>query len=84
VKILVSNDDGYLAEGINILAKRLRRKHQVTIFAPTENKSASSSSLTIDKPLKPEKYLNQSTQSMELQVIVRTLHYVVILKKNLI
>jgi len=55
VKILVSNDDGYLAEGINILAKRLRRKHQVTIFAPTENKSASSSSLTIDKPLKPEK-----------------------------
>ena len=55
MKILVSNDDGYLAEGINILAKRLRRKHQVTIFAPTENKSASSSSLTIDKPLKPIK-----------------------------
>jgi len=55
VKILVSNDDGYLADGINILAKRLRGQHQVTIFAPSENRSASSSSLTIDKPLKPKK-----------------------------
>jgi len=55
VKILVSNDDGYLAEGIKVLSERLSKKHQVTIFAPTENKSASSSSLTIDKPLKPIK-----------------------------
>jgi len=55
VKILISNDDGYLAEGINILAKRLSRNHQVTIFAPLENKSASSSSLTIDRPLKPKR-----------------------------
>jgi len=55
VKILISNDDGYLAEGINVLAKRLEKKHQVTIFAPSENKSASSSSLTIDRPLKPKK-----------------------------
>jgi len=55
VKILVSNDDGYLAEGISVLSERLSKKHQVTIFAPSENKSASSSSLTIDKPLKPVK-----------------------------
>jgi len=55
VKILISNDDGYLAEGINVLAKRLEEKHHVTIFAPSENKSASSSSLTIDRPLKPKK-----------------------------
>ena len=55
MKILISNDDGYLAEGINILAKQLSKKHQVTIFAPSENKSAASSSLTIDRPLKPIK-----------------------------
>jgi len=55
VKILVSNDDGYLATGINVLTKRLSKKHQVIVFAPLENKSASSSSLTIDKPLKPIK-----------------------------
>ena len=55
MKILVSNDDGYLAKGINVLKKRLSKKHQVIIFAPSENKSASSSSLTIDKPLKPRK-----------------------------
>jgi len=55
VRILISNDDGFLAEGINILKERLSKKHQVIIFAPSENKSASSSSLTIDKPLKPIK-----------------------------
>jgi len=55
VRILISNDDGYLAEGINILARQLSKKHQVTIFAPSENKSAASSSLTIDRPLKPRK-----------------------------
>jgi len=55
VKILISNDDGYLAEGIKILAKQLSKKHLVTIFAPSENKSAASSSLTIDRPLKPIK-----------------------------
>ena len=55
MRILISNDDGFLAEGINILKERLSKKHQVIIFAPSENKSASSSSLTIDKPLKPTK-----------------------------
>ena len=55
MKILVSNDDGYLAEGINVLTERLSKNHQVTICAPSENKSASSSSLTIGKPLKPIK-----------------------------
>jgi len=63
VKILISNDDGYLAEGINVLAERLRKKHQVTIFAPSKNKSAASSSLTIDRPLKPKK-ISESTYAI--------------------
>ncbi|MBE8189825.1 MAG: 5'/3'-nucleotidase SurE [Candidatus Thioglobus sp.] len=53
MKILISNDDGYEAEGIRTLAEHLSAKHQVVVVAPSENKSAASSALTLDKPLKP-------------------------------
>ena len=55
MKILISNDDGYQAEGIQKLAKYLAKEHKVIIVAPNANKSAASSSLTLDKPLKPIK-----------------------------
>ena len=55
MKILISNDDGYKAKGIKQLAKSLSEDHDVIVVAPSENKSASSSSLTLDKPLKPIK-----------------------------
>lgn len=55
MRILLSNDDGYNSPGISQLADTLSRKHEVFVFAPKYNKSASSSSLTIDKPLKPIK-----------------------------
>ena len=53
MRILISNDDGYKAEGIIQLAKSLNEIAEVVIVAPSENKSAASSSLTIGKPLKP-------------------------------
>jgi 5'-nucleotidase len=53
MRILISNDDGYQAEGIIQLAKSLSEIAEVIIIAPSENKSAASSSLTIGKPLKP-------------------------------
>ena len=53
MKILISNDDGYQAEGIRQLAESLNKIAEVIIVAPSENKSAASSSLTIGKPLKP-------------------------------
>ena len=55
MKILISNDDGYKAEGIQILAKYLGEEHDVIIVAPNKNKSAASSSLTLDRPLEPVK-----------------------------
>jgi len=58
MKILISNDDGYQAKGIKQLAKSLSQDHDVIVVAPSENKSASSSSLTLDKPLKPIKIDN--------------------------
>ncbi len=53
MKILISNDDGYQALGIVQLAQSLAQEHDVIVVAPSENKSAASSSLTLDKPLRP-------------------------------
>ena len=53
MRILISNDDGYKADGIIQLAKSLSEIAEVIVVAPSENKSAASSSLTLDKPLKP-------------------------------
>ena len=53
MRILISNDDGYKAVGIIQLAKSLSEIAEVIVVAPSENKSAASSSLTIGKPLKP-------------------------------
>ena len=53
MRILVSNDDGYKAKGIKQLTKSLSEIAEVIVVAPSENKSAASSSLTIGKPLKP-------------------------------
>ena len=53
MRVLISNDDGYKADGIIQLAKSLSEIAEVVVVAPSENKSAASSSLTIGKPLKP-------------------------------
>jgi len=51
MNFLLSNDDGYQAPGIRELAKALAQIGNVVIVAPEENKSASSSSLTLKNPL---------------------------------
>ncbi len=53
MRILISNDDGYKADGIIQLAKSLNEIAEVIVVAPSKNKSAASSSLTLGKPLKP-------------------------------
>lgn len=50
--ILITNDDGYLAPGIRILAKYLARIAEVTVVAPDSNKSGASNSLTLTRPLR--------------------------------
>jgi 5'-nucleotidase len=52
VKILVSNDDGYLARGINALAAALSEIAEVTVVAPDRNYSGASNSLTLHSPLR--------------------------------
>lgn len=52
MKILVSNDDGYRAEGIRRLREALATLAEVTVVAPDRNKSGASNSLTLDVPLR--------------------------------
>ena len=51
MRILVSNDDGYLAPGIELLATTLSQVADVTVVAPERDRSAASNSLTLDRPL---------------------------------
>jgi 5'-nucleotidase len=51
VRILVSNDDGYFAPGIIALAEALASCAEVTVVAPERDRSGSSNSLTLDRPL---------------------------------
>lgn len=50
MNILISNDDGYEAEGIKVLAKRLAKEHKVYVIAPSSNRSAVSSHITMYNP----------------------------------
>ena len=51
MRILVSNDDGYFAPGITLLAEALGQLGEVTVVAPERDRSGASNSLTLDRPL---------------------------------
>ncbi len=55
MKILISNDDGYLAPGINALAEQLATIAEIVVVAPDSNRSGSSNSLTLDRPLRVQR-----------------------------
>lgn len=54
--ILVSNDDGYRAPGINVLADALSVEYEVSIVAPERNCSGASNSLTLERGLRACQY----------------------------
>lgn len=51
MKILICNDDGYQAPGINALYQALADLGQVEVVAPEQNNSAKSNALTLHTPL---------------------------------
>ncbi len=51
MRIILSNDDGIYSNGLIELAKRLYKKHELLIIAPEDNRSASSHSMTVGKPI---------------------------------
>lgn len=50
--LLLSNDDGFQAEGLRTLARVLSDLATITIVAPNRNRSAASNSLTLERPLR--------------------------------
>src|SRR6185295_14861284 len=51
MRILLSNDDGYYAPPLALLAESLAPLAEITVVAPERDRSGSSNSLTLDRPL---------------------------------
>ena len=58
MRILLSNDDGYFAPGLACLAELLSELAEVIVVAPERDRSGSSNSLTLDRPLSLHKSHN--------------------------
>jgi len=54
-RILITNDDGYFSDGICALFKELSKRAEVFMVAPDREQSASSHSLTLNRPLRMQK-----------------------------
>ena len=54
MKILISNDDGIMANGIRALIEALSSEHDVYVVAPDRERSAAGHSLTLHTPLRVE------------------------------
>jgi len=58
MRILLSNDDGYFAPGIEALAAALAPLGEITVVAPERDHSGASNSLTLDRPLRLRRSAN--------------------------
>jgi 5'-nucleotidase len=58
MRILISNDDGYLAPGLAALAEALAGIADVVVVAPDSNRSGASNSLSLDRPLTVQQAAN--------------------------
>ncbi len=58
MRILISNDDGYLAPGIQALAGALAPIADIVVVAPDSNRSGASNSLSLDRPLSVQRAAN--------------------------
>lgn len=75
MRILLSNDDGYRAQGLKTLAEKLDDFAQITIVAPERNQSGVSNSLTLETPLRveqlgPNRYYVTGTPSDSVHIAV--------------
>ena len=52
MKILIANDDGIHAKGLHVLAEALSKVADIAVVAPSQERSTTSHSLTLHKPLR--------------------------------
>lgn len=58
MRILISNDDGYLAPGLAALVKACEGLGEIEVIAPEQNASGTSNSLTLNRPLNVHRAAN--------------------------
>lgn len=58
MRILISNDDGVHAPGLAVLAENLAEIGEILVVAPDRDRSGASNSLTLDRPLRPQRQAN--------------------------
>jgi 5'-nucleotidase len=51
MRILIANDDGYLAPGLSALVAAMRGLGHIDVIAPEQNASGTSNALTLNRPL---------------------------------
>lgn len=51
MRILIANDDGYLAPGLAALVQAIEGLGEITVVAPEQNASGTSNALTLSRPL---------------------------------
>ena len=54
-RILVTNDDGYTSEGIQVLADALEGLGDIWVVAPNSEQASVSHALTLDRPVRIER-----------------------------
>lgn len=69
MRILIVNDDGIHAKGIRTIATRLAKNHEVTVVAPDSEKSATSHSITLFRPLRVAKTEPAGLEGVDCYVI---------------
>lgn len=58
MNILMSNDDGVFARGLQVLYDELSKRHDITVLAPDRNCSGMSNALSLRNPLRLERREN--------------------------
>jgi len=58
MRILLSNDDGYQAPGLAVLAEALSGLAEITVVAPDKDRSGASNSLTLELPIRARRERN--------------------------
>ena len=51
MRILIANDDGYLAPGLAALVEACKGLGDIAVIAPEQNASGTSNALTLSRPL---------------------------------
>jgi 5'-nucleotidase len=66
MRILIANDDGYLAPGLAALVKACEGLGHIDVFAPEQNASGTSNALTLTRPLSVFKARGEHTQGFNV------------------